>query len=210
MIVKERRVPLRILMNEALLRRLPKNHLQLPAIEADLLKRNAGYRGEQTIDFELNLLLENNFLIFHDLRLPSGKYYVQLDTLIISPYFALIIEVKNISGTLLFERHFQQLIRTINGKEEGFPDPLSQVNKQRLQLRNWFKCHRMPDLPVECLIVISNPSTILQTNREHSDFSQKVCHATHLAARIEKLSNLHTNQKLTTKQLQKVKKTYYG
>lgn len=82
----------------------------------------AGYRGEQSLDYYLGFL--TNYFILHDLRLPDRDHHFQLDTLLISPYFILILEVKNISGTLIFDDHFKQLIRVTPEKEEGFgPDP---------------------------------------------------------------------------------------
>lgn len=54
--------------------------------------------------------------------MTSVTYNFQMDSLNISRDFALIVEVKNISG--YFDRTFNQLIRIANDKEEGFPDSI--------------------------------------------------------------------------------------
>jgi hypothetical protein len=97
----------------------------------------------------LSFLPKENYLIFHDLRLKNTEYYFQIDSLILSPYFALIIEVKNIAGTLHFDPVFDQLIRKLYDTEQGLPDPLSQVRKQTNQLYKWIEAHNIPILPIE-------------------------------------------------------------
>ncbi|MDA6162049.1 nuclease-related domain-containing protein, partial [Escherichia coli] len=80
----------------------------------------------------LSHLPDKEFTILHDLRLFNGSTY----SLILSPYFALIIEVKNILGTLLFDETFNQFIRTRNEKEEGFPNPLIQAKRPENTIKN--------------------------------------------------------------------------
>jgi hypothetical protein len=101
MIMKPRIKPLRILQNEALLRRLPDYHRKRQEIETDNRNRIAGYNGEKRLDYYLSLLPNNEFKIYNDLRLTL-QYAFQIDSLIITPFFAAIIEVKNYSGTLYF------------------------------------------------------------------------------------------------------------
>ncbi|HEU5141363.1 MAG TPA: nuclease-related domain-containing protein, partial [Bacillales bacterium] len=144
MIKKERKIPLTIRKRTALLRRLPPSHPKRPQIEKQLAKYNAGYRGERSIEYYLSFLPEKQYHIFHDLRLTSGDHFFQLDTLLVSPSFILILEVKNISGTLHFDNTFHQLIRTIEDRKEGFNDPLLQVEHQKTQLANWLSQHKFP------------------------------------------------------------------
>ncbi|MGA5690485.1 nuclease-related domain-containing protein [Cytobacillus pseudoceanisediminis] len=85
----------------------------------------AGYKGEQAIDFHLSKLPEKEFLIFHDLRLSSGKHFFQIDTLILNHASALILEVKNYGGTLYFDPDSNQLIHTTSkGEVKGYPNPI--------------------------------------------------------------------------------------
>ncbi|SFE88656.1 nuclease-related domain-containing protein [Alteribacillus iranensis] len=103
MIIKPRKVPLHLRKLRALERRLPHSHPKRPEIERDTAKWSAGYKGEQSIDDPLTFLPPHDFRILHDLHLYDGSHYFQIDTLIISSCFLLIIEVINISGTLIFD-----------------------------------------------------------------------------------------------------------
>ncbi|MEW9669496.1 nuclease-related domain-containing protein [Ammoniphilus sp. 3BR4] len=137
MIKKPRTIPLIILMEEALLRRLPLNHPKREEILRNLEKRWTGYRGEQNLDYHLSFLPEKDYSLFQDLRLIQAKQTCQLDTLILSPHFALIIESKNIYGTLFFDQHSRQLIRTNKKQEEeGFPDPIMQAKRHKHKTDN--------------------------------------------------------------------------
>ena len=130
MIIKERGVPLSIRTLEALGRRISPNHPSFQLIKSDLTKRKAGLRGEQSLDYYLNEPALDHYSIFHDIRLSVHGHPFQIDTLMLTNQFVLILEVKNISGTLHFDQKFNQLIRTTSdGREEGFPDPFSQVSQ---------------------------------------------------------------------------------
>ncbi|MFC5363621.1 nuclease-related domain-containing protein [Peribacillus frigoritolerans] len=98
LIVKKRKVPLAVRKLRALACRLPSNHPKVPLIMNDLKKMEAGYKGECSIDFPLSFLEPKSYFIFHDLRLQDQSRFFQLDTLLISKKYALIIEVKNIAG----------------------------------------------------------------------------------------------------------------
>jgi hypothetical protein len=115
----------------------------------DLKIREAGYKGECSIDFPLSFLEPKSYFTFDDLRMQDQSRFFQLDTLLISKKFALIIEVKNMEGSLYFDPHFNQLTRMIEGKETAFPDPkIMQGSRQESQLTNWFLKNGFPSLPI--------------------------------------------------------------
>jgi hypothetical protein len=204
LIVKRRKVPLTIRKLRALTRRLSPNHPKIPLIIKDLKKREAGYKGECSIDFPLSFLQSKSYFIFHDLRLQDQSRFFQMDTLLVSKKFALIIEVKNIAGSIYFDPHFNQLIRTKDGKETAFPDPIVQVNRQESQLRNWFLKNGFPSLPILSLIVISNPQTIIRTSPENRKLHYKVIHPDGLPSRINLMEHSITESILGEKDLKKV------
>ncbi|MBM7692427.1 hypothetical protein JOC77_001857 [Peribacillus deserti] len=194
MIVKNRTVPAVILKMEALLRRLNKQHPKRKEIESDLSKRLAGYKGEQSLDYYLNQLPYEDFIIFHDLRLFAAGCHFQIDTLIISPFFILTIEVKNMSGTLYFDKDYNQLIRTHNDKEEGFPDPILQSERHRLLLVSWLQLKGFSTLPVENLVIVSNPSTIIKSSPDYVISLERVCHAARLLKRIHEFKEFYNKK----------------
>lgn len=193
-----------ILKLEALLRRIPNNHPTRRKIEEELAKCYAGFRGEQAIDYQLSLL-DGEYQIFQDVRLPYKETtYFQLDFLLVTDRFLLILEVKNIAGTLFFDQSFHQLIRTMNEKEEAFADPVLQVRKHKQQLHTWMKNNKLPSIPIETLIVISNPSTLIKTAPQHKEIYRLVTHAAHLPAKIHSLDNAFQNKSCEKNDLRKM------
>ncbi|MBN8201631.1 MULTISPECIES: nuclease-related domain-containing protein [Bacillaceae] len=203
MIVKKRNVPIRILKNHALLRRLPNNNKAYVEITNDLARRIAGYRGEQAVDFHLSKLSEKDFYIFHGLRLTNGKYFFQIDTLILTSRYALILEIKNYAGTLFFDPVCNQLIQTnSSGEEKGYANPVEQANQQLRELKKWLN-HKDSKLPIEFLVVISKPTTIIKTNPNSVHLLQKVKHVQYLTSEIEKLSQTY-NEHIDLKELKRI------
>ncbi|MDQ0214962.1 hypothetical protein J2S13_001361 [Oikeobacillus pervagus] len=201
MIMKERKRPLQLIQLEVLLRRIPKSHPKRPFMEEEFAKRITGFRGEESLDYHLGFLSNEKYAIFHDLRLSNQNRFFQIDTLIVSTNFILIIEVKNIIGTLYFDEQFQQLIRTFDGKEEGLPDPLMQVRRQQFQLYQWLERHHFPKLPIETLVVISNPTTIIKSS--HPTLAQ-VIHAAKLPIIIKQLEHQYNVPKLQINEIKRL------
>nr|WP_276310196.1 nuclease-related domain-containing protein [Bacillus salacetis] len=90
-------------------------------------------------------------------RLFDGTHYFQIDSVIITGKYILIVETKNMPGTLNFDTEFNQLIRTNEKVEEAFSDPMIQVKRHKAQLRKWLACLHLSHLPIESLVVISTP-----------------------------------------------------
>jgi hypothetical protein len=92
-----------------------------------------------------------------------GKSFFNVRT--VNAYrFILILEVKNITGTLYFDQLHHQLIRTTTDQEEAFPDPILQTRRHRLQLKSWINTHQIPAIPITSLVVISNPTSKNQSH----------------------------------------------
>ncbi|WP_456277372.1 nuclease-related domain-containing protein [Bacillus sp. AK128] len=206
MIIKKRSEPVRLLANEALLRRLSADFPRRSEIEEDYRRRKAGYRGEQALDYHLNMIQDPHFYILQDLRLPIYHSFFQIDTLILTPHYALVIEVKNMAGTLLFDTTFNQMIRTFNDKQEGFTDPISQVKRQSEHLETFLKTISY-SLPIKSLVIISNPSTIIKTEDKATAriIQKQVIHVHRLLTYIKELTP-SSSPLLDTKSLKKLAK----
>lgn len=193
MIIKERKLPLSIQKMQALLRRLPPQHQTIPAIKEQLAIRLSGYKGEKEIDYPLTFLPNKDYFIFHDIRLKDEAHFFQIDTLIVTKKFVLILEVKNISGTLYFDSLFNQLVRSKDGEEVAFPDPMIQTKRHESQLRRWFAANKLPKVPVISLVVISNPQSVIRTSQDNHFIHQKVIHRDFLPHKISQIENSHTD-----------------
>lgn len=205
LIRKPRIIPLVILILEALVRRLPPDHPKLPQIQTELAKRRKGYRGELSVNYYLDLIDIPEYLILHDIRLLDGKSFFQIDTLILTPHFYLILEIKNIAGSLYFEDESNQMIRNINNEEEGMANPILQVRRHSSQLKKWFSQRKLPQMPIENLIIISDPRTIIKASR--SSIFTKVMHSANLPFAFENIKSRHTKNALTMKEMKKVAAT---
>ncbi|GKU83548.1 nuclease-related domain-containing protein [Niallia sp. NCCP-28] len=183
MIAKRLERPLLIPKLETLLKRIVPKHEKIPLIQSDLHKLAAGYRGEQSLHFAFSFLPENKYYILHDLRLFDGKHYFQIDVLILSTKYLLLLEVKNISGELHFDTAFNQLIRIKGEKKTAFPDPLTQVKRLKLQLQQFLKLDE--SIPIYSLIVIANPSSIITANRSQQSH---ILHSSYLPFQMEQIS----------------------
>ncbi len=87
---------------EAILRRLNQNHPLRAIAESWFDTSKAGERGERSLDFHMDFLVNEKHLLFEGTRISSGKYYFQIDALVVHSNFILILEVKNLAGYLDF------------------------------------------------------------------------------------------------------------
>jgi hypothetical protein len=70
LIKKQRTKPLKLLKIELILSRLLPNHNKRNDLDNEFAKLNAGFKGEESLDYYLADLKGGSFSIFHDLRLP--------------------------------------------------------------------------------------------------------------------------------------------
>ncbi|WP_088070207.1 nuclease-related domain-containing protein [Gottfriedia luciferensis] len=209
MILKERTIPLTIKKLEALLRRIPAEHNQRSKVVEDLSKFKAGYHGEKSLDYYLSFFNKDRYFVIQDLRLvDSEKRFFQIDTIILSPSILLIIEVKNYVGTLYFDQSFNQLIRINEGKEDAFLNPIIQVERQKLQLRNWLEQNKYSNYPIIPLVVLSNSKSIIKASTNIREVASKVLHSESLYKKIEELELKYHKDLYTNKEIRKLAKLF--
>ena len=143
-------------------------------------------------------------MVYHDLRLSDGIHHFQIDTLVLSQHYLLILEVKNISGILTFDPTFNQMIRFSETREEAFPNPLTQVERQRSQLKSLLDKLKIPVLPIETLIVVSNQRTVLKATHDINAVSSKVIRSEYLPTKVMSLDKHHPGECLTMKEVRKL------
>ncbi|WP_100374149.1 nuclease-related domain-containing protein [Bacillus sp. FJAT-45037] len=204
MIAKPRTYPVTISKLEAMMRRISSHHTKRTQIEADVAKRKAGYKGEVALDYHLSFLPKKEYTILHDLRLKSGEYFFQIDTLILTPTYILLVEVKNLFGTLTFEPEFQQLIRQTADAEDIFPDPITQVKHQAKQLRTFLAQHNYPEVPIETLVVVANSSSRITFSESARHIRTFITRDTNLTNRIEHFTKTHRTPLLCQKTIRKL------
>ncbi|UTR13702.1 NERD domain-containing protein [Salipaludibacillus sp. LMS25] len=201
MISKPRTIPVPLLQLESLLRRLPPSHPKSSTVAEMLAKYKKGYRGELALDYYLDYLELDTCFIINDLRLPDGmSRFFQLDTLLLTPAFFCIFEIKNLSGVLSFDLSLNQMRRTIHGETEGYPDPISQVQMQHFHLRRLLNKYGFPQITINPFVVISHPTTIIE-NRNSS-----VLHAHAVLTTISELEKETSKHPLQFNMLDEINK----
>jgi hypothetical protein len=127
-----------------------------------------------------------------------------MDTLVLTANFALIIESKNIYGTLYFDPASRQVIRTFDVIQDGFADPLQQAKRQEKMFNKWMARHILKTFQTYSLVAIGYPSTIIKTPSNNQVIFQKLLHAEHIRDKIEELIQSTTDSHLTSYQIKKI------
>lgn len=203
---KEPDYPIRAKKLEAIRRRLAPNHEKALKIEQEYMRVIAGYRGETSLKYHLSFLSEKQFHILHGIRLPSAQneYFFQIDMMILSKYFFLLIEVKNLSGSITYDPAFQQIIQLNNGKEKIYQDPILQVERQKSQFLLWLTKHKITALPpIHTLVVLSNSQAYIKATSSHKD-TAKIIRPDKLPIKISEYENIYRREAITDKELNKL------
>ncbi|TYS69054.1 NERD domain-containing protein [Sutcliffiella horikoshii] len=188
MIKKPREKSVRLLTLEAAMRRVPLEHPQYKQIEKEHARLHYGFVGEKALDYYLTFLPNKNSQLLHGLRIedPLNRFF-QMDTLLITPAYCLILDSKYISGTLEFDETTNQLIRHRGEEKEKFGDPLSQVERQRYQLSLWLDKNNFPPLPIASQIVLTHSNATL--TKATPSLMKKVTFHTNLPNKLQTIDN---------------------
>ncbi|MDM5329600.1 nuclease-related domain-containing protein [Neobacillus sp. CF12] len=137
--------------------RLAANHPIVPVLQAKQSAIEAGIGGEQRVTEALQKYrfpFKNN--IFHDLSLSSDTNF-QMDHLIKTPHFGVILETKNMSGSLEFRENPPQLVqKKDDGQINYYESPVVQLERNIELLTAWLS-QRNIDLPLYGAIVLAYP-----------------------------------------------------
>ncbi|MBT2699025.1 NERD domain-containing protein [Bacillus sp. ISL-40] len=186
MVVLELKLPIQAYQCMAVLRRVSKNHPIRPTVERDLRSWLKGYYGEKECSYYLSLLQEDQYYIFHGLRLTDKKAF-QIDLVILSQRFIFMAEVKNLSKKLIFNKETNHVTKEFNNEEEGISNPILQVKRQKLQFVNWLRKMQMQGLPIEKVVIISKPTTKVETTPDNQQIFNELIYAESLLDKLEEL-----------------------
>ncbi|MFJ3391120.1 MULTISPECIES: nuclease-related domain-containing protein [unclassified Lysinibacillus] len=189
MLLKKREVSSKQLTLEMLERRLPKSHPKTTYYQDMLNRTRAGYAGEQRVDREWqSIYLEQTHYLLHDVALKDeGGSIHQMDTLLMSQNFILIVEIKNIVGRVEYMEDNHQFIRiTSDDKVDGFRNPFDQVKRHARMLRRLFQMSGH-HIPIEYIVVSANPNMIMTSSLS----AHPIIHVSGLAEKVEQLFKQH-------------------
>lgn len=156
-----------------LIQRLSINNPQRKELIDEYMRINAGDIGEKFIMETIEKLqLPYDFYIFHNLSLFIESK-IQIDILIITKYYVIILEVKNIKGVIEFSQNPKQLIRTLpNGEMHVFNSPEPQLDEYIYQIKQFFLNYGI-DIPIYGAIVFPFTSSFIRQPTEKTIILRK-------------------------------------
>jgi hypothetical protein len=199
---KDITVPELLLKAEALEGRLPESHDKMQEIKSKIRILKSGYNGEKTIYYHLSQIPQHRYHIFHDIRLPIGDAFFQIDYILLSPKSVILLDGKNHSGKLYLDQN--QMIQEYNGSREIYESPISQAERHKILLRYWFDKFQIPSLPIESLVVISKTSTEVIFSPEYRLAMDKVCKANDLLRKIEVYEQKNNKKRINQETMEKL------
>lgn len=195
MFIKDRTIPSKITVLDALKRRIDVNHPQHGYVSSLLRRAEIGYQGEMKVDrLWQELAVPTNALLLHSYETTNdiGNSH-QMDTLFVCPHFILILEIKNVSGTIWYEEDKHQFLRRKRtGEVESFQSPFDQVQRHA-ELMDRVVGRLGLALPIHKAVVIAESSTIIGSIP--AEF--QIFHAIGLPAELKKLLLKYSNTVLS-------------
>lgn len=111
--------------------------------------------------------------------------YIQIDTLVITRSFILIIEVKNIIGTINFRTSPRQIVRTLNDEIIPLKCPIVQLERNQDGLQVWLEQNDWT-IPIYTALVFASDKAII----ENAPPNKSILFTTNLPLYIQKLNKI--------------------
>lgn len=192
-------------------------------VEQDIKMLAYGISGEENVAFELN----NSYLpiiILHDLHIEYDGLSAQIDYMIITSKFSLIVECKNLIGNIEINTN-GDFIRTTEYrgkyKKEGIYSPITQntrhidmikkirsSSKNNIILKTMFE--KYFDTNYKSVVVLANPKTVINMKYAKKEIKDQIIKSDQLIAYIKKLTNESDNTASTVKQMYDLADFYIG
>ena len=192
-------------------------------VEQDIKMLAYGISGEENVAFELN----NSYLpiiVLHDLHIEHDGLAAQIDYMIITSKFSLIVECKNLIGNIEINTS-GDFIRTTEFKgkykKEGIYSPITQntrhidmikkirsSSKTNIILKAMFE--KYFDTNYKSVVVLANPKTVINMKYAKKEIKDQIIRSDQLISYIKKLTNESDNTASTVKQMYDLADFYIG
>lgn len=136
----------------------------LDYIESRLYRKKAGRAGEEAVEQTLSeVIFPEGTHVFRNVSLLIRKgYRIEIDVMILTPSFGLILEVKNIAGTLFFNEGEGKTVRIQeNGQTDEFDCYVYQLDRQISGFDQFLDIHQI-SMPVFGAVVLANQNTVVK------------------------------------------------
>jgi hypothetical protein len=145
----------------------------------------SGYNGETALNYQLAQIPHLKYQIFHDIRLPIGDSFFQMDAILLSSKILINLENKNHSGKITIEKN--QMIQEAFDKREIFENPISQANRHKILLKDWIGNNNFQPIKMDNLVVFSRPTSEIIIPTGYKDAEHKICKTHNLLKKIEEI-----------------------
>jgi hypothetical protein len=202
-VVLPRTKPYALLCYEALFRSLLSHLRENKTLRDEFGIHQAGYRGEKNADYVLSTYPHKSAYIFQGIRLKAGPFNFQIDTLMVTSSFILILEIKNFKGEIEYNPKTHQIIQFDGDQKKSQKNPILQAEAQKRHLTYWLQQSGFPPIPIETLGVSVNPSSIL-TYRDESVSAMNFIQLDSLPTSLDNLYKTYTKNIYDSGTIQKL------
>lgn len=178
-------VPIPLLQAEAVERRLRTSNEKIQEVKSKIKILRSGYNGEKEINYQLGQIPDHKYHIFHDLRLPIGEAFFQIDALLLSSKIIIQLEGKNHSGKITIDKN--QMIQEAFDTRDIYENPISQANRHKILMKYWLEMYNIPKISIDNLVVFSRSSSEIIITPGYKEAENKVCKSHDLLKKIEEI-----------------------
>lgn len=159
-------------------------------IDRDIMYLSYGMDGEKNVAYEI----KNSYipmLVLHDIRIEDGDSVAQMDYVLVTKNFILVLETKSLNGDITVNEsgEFIRCFKNKSGhvyKKEGIYSPVSQNERHVRILNEYLKKNKIiKNLPIYSCVVIANPKGIINKYRAPQEIQNQIIKCEQLTSFIK-------------------------
>ncbi|MEG2290855.1 MAG: NERD domain-containing protein [Clostridium sp.] len=156
-----------------------KNVNKKALIDRDIKLLKIGLSGEKNVDYEIRNS-KVPMICLHDIRLQDGNEVAQLDFVIITHRFVMVLETKQLNGDIYINEvgEFTRAIKNKDGrviKKEGMYSPIAQNDRHVRILREILVRNGIiKTFSIISKVVISNPKSIINRSKAPAKIKKEI------------------------------------
>ncbi|MBB6625074.1 HRDC domain-containing protein [Clostridium gasigenes] len=178
-------------------------------IDRDIAFLKAGISGEKNVYYEL----KNSFIpmiCLHDIRIEDGDYAAQLDFVVITHKYIMILETKKLNGDILINE-CGDFIRSIKNnyskgiKKEGIYSPIAQNDRHvRILKEILMKNGKIRNTPIISGVVIANPKSIVNKTKASKKIKDEIFRYDQLTEILNEKLKVHKDSEMLEHRMKEV------
>ena len=165
-------------------------------IDRDIMYLTYGMEGEKNVSYEI----KNSYipmLALHDIRIEDGESVAQMDYILITKSFILVLETKALSGDITvnesgeFIRYFKNKAGKVYRKE-GIYSPVAQNERHVRILTEYLKKNKIiKKYPIYSCVVIANSESVINKYKAPKEIQSQIIKYDQLTSFIKEKLNYH-------------------